>query len=433
MFKEKLHYGLGQFFFIRDRRLFYFVLNNNNENPKPREYKITHTTTNGVELIKDYLDIAASPSYIFICTEKNLITIGRQSVFGELGWFGKLKKEKVFSRHNPSDNDQKVTQVFIGYHNSFLLTKTNKLLASGMNKHGNLGVGSDEQYTDINFRPVKFPKDVEIKQIVGHNMHTLFLTIEGEVYGCGNNSFGQIGGKKEKKYFLPKLIKELSDKKIKKVATGLKHTVFLCENGNVYMLGDSTDGQCGPICAPKITDKIHAKFCQTLTILDFDIEFNKFCYTEPFLINNYMNKRYKTEKTIIKDISAGDTHTILSDSKGCVYLLGACYNDLQSSDKSVISPKFTKKDLQSYQPIRLLSFNTILENKKEYTRRKQVCAFIITKRGFFSCFDKWENPEFKRKIKKRSLPCLVNKLTESLNESREKGNYIDLVVKTTKY
>jgi len=67
----------------------------------------------------------------------------------------------------------------------------------------------------------------------------------GQVFGCGDNRFNQIGVQSSEKYLFE--LSELPEFPhiAQKVAAGLKHTLIEVENGNLYAIGDNSQGNLG--------------------------------------------------------------------------------------------------------------------------------------------------------------------------------------------
>lgn len=75
--------------------------------------------------------------------------------------------------------------------------------------------------------------------------HALIITADGKVLSVGNNEQGQCGHMEESTLYKPKLIDKFTDINIVQVATGKKHSLFLSDNGIVYACGDNSFGQIG--------------------------------------------------------------------------------------------------------------------------------------------------------------------------------------------
>ena len=78
--------------------------------------------------------------------------------------------------------------------------------------------------------------------------HTMFLTNNGKVYGCGNNTNGELGlGNMEIGPLTPTLVdtSPINTLKISAIACGVNHTIFLTNDGKVYGCGINDLGQLG--------------------------------------------------------------------------------------------------------------------------------------------------------------------------------------------
>ena len=72
--------------------------------------------------------------------------------------------------------------------------------------------------------------------------HTLFIDNNMQVWGCGNNVYGQLG---EISYCEGVIHEIASNKKIKAVATSSCNSYFLDENNEVWSVGNNQHGQLG--------------------------------------------------------------------------------------------------------------------------------------------------------------------------------------------
>ena len=73
--------------------------------------------------------------------------------------------------------------------------------------------------------------------------HHFAVTDKGEVYAWGRNEKGQLGLGDTKDRKVPTLIKDLTGHKISKVAVGRNHSLFLTDEGKVLGCGDNRFGQ----------------------------------------------------------------------------------------------------------------------------------------------------------------------------------------------
>jgi alpha-tubulin suppressor-like RCC1 family protein len=91
----------------------------------------------------------------------------------------------------PFSNFQHVSQLAVGGGSIFIKTLDNNLFAYGCNRKGQLGIGDKTKFID-KFVQITFLPNDTIEQIAVSQSHSLVL-IKGELYGCGDNSEGQLG------------------------------------------------------------------------------------------------------------------------------------------------------------------------------------------------------------------------------------------------
>ena len=125
-----------------------------------------------------------------------------------------------------------------GGHSFMLDQSTGQVWACGWNHKGQIGLGTSENASE--FLPLKL--NLPIKTIACGWDFSLLVTIEGKVYGCGSNNFGAIGiGKDKRNAREPTLVPGLKD--IVKVRCGLRHSLALDSNGNMYGIGSNKKNQ----------------------------------------------------------------------------------------------------------------------------------------------------------------------------------------------
>jgi alpha-tubulin suppressor-like RCC1 family protein len=78
--------------------------------------------------------------------------------------------------------------------------------------------------------------------------HSVFLLSDGTVMTCGQNNYGQLGDGTNTDRNSPVYVYTTGTTKlsnVKNVYTGGYHTLFLLNDGTVYVCGRNTDGQLG--------------------------------------------------------------------------------------------------------------------------------------------------------------------------------------------
>ncbi|GAB6023588.1 putative E3 ubiquitin-protein ligase herc3 [Chamberlinius hualienensis] len=116
----------------------------------------------------------------------------------------------------------------------------------GNSENGELGLGGIEEEKVFVPRPLSIPTshhEYVVQSISCGLNHTLFL-VDGQIYSCGSNDFGQLGHSKlgTKK---PELIDQLDSRRCVQLSCGIKHSLAVSEWGDVYSWGSNNCGQLG--------------------------------------------------------------------------------------------------------------------------------------------------------------------------------------------
>jgi alpha-tubulin suppressor-like RCC1 family protein len=164
---------------------------------------------------------------------------------------------------------------------------------------GQLGLGHN--YNQNVPTLIEAPKMGEIIAISAGGHHSLFLNAQGQVFACGSNNYGQLGFGNVKDRNFPKLIETFhaDNKKVYQIpivaiSAGVQHSLLLDSYGQVWSFGRGDNGQLG-LESKKET---HTPTSITRLVMGEEIPV-------PFIA-----------------ISAGDSHSLISDSQGRVFSLG---------------------------------------------------------------------------------------------------------------
>lgn len=110
----------------------------------------------------------------------------------------------------------------------------------GRNSEGQLGIGTcDNVHT-----PMILYNDKDIKDIICGGFHTIIYRYNGDVLVCGYNFHGQLGLSTNDTYIINRILL-MNDKEIKIIAAGLYHTIIYKNNGDLLVCGDNKFGQLG--------------------------------------------------------------------------------------------------------------------------------------------------------------------------------------------
>ena len=159
-----------------------------------------------------------------------------------------------------------------------VLDEDGKIYNWGRNNNGELGNGTDEEYSNvpicINDIPGNALYGKKIVEIYSQYNTIIALDKEGKIYTWGNNDYGKLGNGMEDEYSNePQCISDmpgniLNTKVIQDIQVGYKSIIVLDNEGKVYAWGDNRQGQLGnenkteehysniPIC---ITDNEESK------------------------------------------------------------------------------------------------------------------------------------------------------------------------------
>ncbi|PRP85799.1 putative E3 ubiquitin-protein ligase HERC2-like [Planoprotostelium fungivorum] len=102
--------------------------------------------------------------------------------------------------------------------------------------------------TDVPFRSTVLclvPMDKKIKRVACGLRHTLVITEEGRVFGTGDNKCGQLGLSNIDRVHSMMEIPDLSRHTITHVDCGYRHSAFIDHSSTVHLVGDNRYGQRG--------------------------------------------------------------------------------------------------------------------------------------------------------------------------------------------
>ena len=248
-----------------------------------------------------------------VIPEVNPVLIGVEYILTKVyscGWNNKgqlgLDSESANSNQDTPEeiitlNINIINEISCGTYHSLFLTDNGSVYGCGYNAQGQLGLGSGYYSHDKHITPEKITyfsiADITITKISAGKHFSLFLQDNGRVYSCGDNEYGQLGLNNTLNQREPRLITSLSSTKITEISCGGAHSLFLDEYGNVYSCGRNNSGQLG--LGSKRTEII------------------------PKLIDTYNDAAGDPiTDIIITKISAGDQHSLFLDKDGNVYSCG---------------------------------------------------------------------------------------------------------------
>jgi len=190
-------------------------------------------------------DLSCGEEHAALLTNDGLLYTMGNNLNGRLG----LKDKNVSNSTIPclveTLLDYNIVKVACGWTHTAAVSSDGCVFTWGSNEFGALGHGNTEN--------VPLPKKVEffnnserkVKMVSCGSRHTAFVTTNGELYLCGSGDAGQLGTGMRTTELIPKKVSLPSNEKISMVSCGIFHTFIITENGALWGTGGNSFGQLG--------------------------------------------------------------------------------------------------------------------------------------------------------------------------------------------
>ena len=157
---------------------------------------------------------------------------------GELG-LGDTNNRNALTKITTNAND--VKSIYCGYNHTIILKNDGMLFGCGLNNYGQLGLGDTDNRSTFTIIGIN---SGNIKEIYLGGEHTIILKNDGTLWGCGRNIEGQLGVGDTNSRSIFKQITVNTDN-IKSVYCGYNYTLILKNDNTLWGCGDNTYGQLG--------------------------------------------------------------------------------------------------------------------------------------------------------------------------------------------
>ena len=133
-------------------------------------------------------------------------------------------------------------EVSSGQNHTLAIDNEGNLWGYGCNRSGQLG--KDSYYIQSSpFEQIKLKQETKFKKIATGGAHSLAIDIEGNLWACGHNSYGQLGatgtpGNKG-------LIQIKTPVHFEEIDAGIYHSLAIDSEGNLWSWGYNSNGQLG--------------------------------------------------------------------------------------------------------------------------------------------------------------------------------------------
>ena len=252
--------------------------------------------------------------------------------YGNLG-LGDTTNRNIFTQITTNVND--IKQVYCGYSHTFMLKNDGTLWGTGDNYSGQLGLGD---ITDRKIFTQATTNIDNIKEIYCGGSYTIILKNDGTLWGCGANGGGQLGlGDTTKRTTFTQITTNTDN--IKEVYCGGSHTFILKNDGTLWGCGYNTFGQLGLgdtinrnifTQITTNTDNIKSIYCggaHTIILKNDDTLWG--CGLNAYgqlglkdTINRTTFTQITTNTDDIKEIYCGYDHTLILKNNGTLWSCG---------------------------------------------------------------------------------------------------------------
>lgn len=200
-----------------------------------------------VDFPHEIIDICGGASYSAILTSKGHV-YGCGTFKSTSGVFGFDAKNQFQKRFVRMVNLSKITRIYPGHNHLVMLDSKNNIWTVGANESGQLGRKSRVRNIKRSLEACQVSTKLSRKEnhsfarASGGGFHSMAVNDLCQCFGWGSNFNGQLGiGTVESSEFRKKV--ELEN--IMDVKCGLTHTLFLTNDGKVYGCGDNSLSQLG--------------------------------------------------------------------------------------------------------------------------------------------------------------------------------------------
>ena len=141
-----------------------------------------------------------------------------------------------------------VSKVACGDYHTVVLTSDGSLWTFGSNKHGRTGHGITQGTTETPRKVEGWDLDlgsVKVVVVAASLFHSACIAEDGSTYTWGRGAYGMLGHGNGRFQSSPKLVTGLVGKRGEEVACGRYHTLVRVEDGRIYSFGNGDYGQLG--------------------------------------------------------------------------------------------------------------------------------------------------------------------------------------------
>ena len=191
----------------------------------------------------EYKHIACDRRSAFVLKNDGSLWACGENAYGQLGVGGTTDKTTFTQVTTYINND--VKQVDCGDQHTFILKNDGSLWSCGINKYGQLGLGTSDTNVHSTFTQVTTNINNDVKQVVCGYNHTFILKNDDTIWYCGNGSNGALGDGSSKRTSFTQLSDTNVNTNVKQIVIEGNNTFILKNDGNLWACGGNNYGSLG--------------------------------------------------------------------------------------------------------------------------------------------------------------------------------------------
>lgn len=170
-----------------------------------------------------------------------------------------------------------ISTIACGGAHALALLRGGKVVSWGRGKSGQLGHGDCESLMQPKL--VGSLENISISSMAAGWSHSAFVSEGGEIFTCGDGTFGQLGHGHFESQNFPSKVEEFASKHVSMASCGMRHTLVLLKgiSGSVFAFGSARHGQLGVPASGQIhntsnsTRKEARCFSVPVCVKEFDV------------------------------------------------------------------------------------------------------------------------------------------------------------------
>ncbi len=250
--------------------------------------------------VKQVVNLGAGGSFTVFSDKTKVFSWGNNK-WGQLGngTTADTVRPKEITQYLNLREGEEIVKVMTSFRSAYLYTSFNRVFAWGNNQYGQVGDGTtvNKSFPIEITHKFSFLSDERIQSMDAGGYHAVLATNFNRVFAWGNNEFGQLGDEMGANRHMPYEITNKfyfqKEEKIEHISIGLGHSLLSTNLGRIFSWGNNEYGQLG------------------------DGTINK--RNKPLDVTSSF---YLLSGELIKSISAGSLHSLISTTNGRVFAFG---------------------------------------------------------------------------------------------------------------